>query len=95
VPFSFEVPLNTPVTFGRVPVWLKTGLDIDSLRRRARRGEVLVVVDRRVRSFTGLLGAAMDLNERKRPLRFSGAELGHGRQALADRRASIIQVLAG
>lgn len=30
VPFSFTVPLNTPVTSGKVPVWLKTGLDIDN-----------------------------------------------------------------
>ncbi len=30
VPFSFVVPLNTPVTVGKVPVWLKTGLDIDN-----------------------------------------------------------------
>jgi sporulation-control protein len=31
VPFSFTVPLNTPVTTGQVPVWLKTGLDIDNV----------------------------------------------------------------
>ncbi len=29
VPFSFEVPLNTPTTAGHVKVWLQTGLDID------------------------------------------------------------------
>ncbi|HEX8698837.1 MAG TPA: sporulation protein [Myxococcaceae bacterium] len=30
VPFSFAVPLNVPITLGKVPVWLKTGLDIDN-----------------------------------------------------------------
>jgi sporulation-control protein len=29
VPVSLTVPLTTPVTMGRIPVWLKTGLDID------------------------------------------------------------------
>jgi len=29
VPVSLRVPLSTPVTMGRVPVWLKTGLNID------------------------------------------------------------------
>jgi sporulation-control protein len=29
VPVTLTVPLTTPVTMGRVPVWLKTGLDID------------------------------------------------------------------
>jgi sporulation-control protein len=29
VPISLQLPLTTPVTLGRVPVWLKTGLDID------------------------------------------------------------------
>jgi sporulation-control protein len=30
VPFSFTVPLNTPVSASRSPVWLQTGLDIAS-----------------------------------------------------------------
>lgn len=30
VPVSLRVPLTTPVTMGRVPVWLKTGLNIDN-----------------------------------------------------------------
>ncbi|MDY7226736.1 sporulation protein [Hyalangium rubrum] len=30
IPFTLEVPLTTPVTLGKVPVWLKTGLDIDN-----------------------------------------------------------------
>jgi sporulation-control protein len=30
VPFSFTLPLNTPVTSSRTPVWLQTGLDIAS-----------------------------------------------------------------
>jgi sporulation-control protein len=30
VPVSLTVPLTTPVTMGRVSVWLKTGLDIDN-----------------------------------------------------------------
>ncbi|HLM46391.1 MAG TPA: sporulation protein [Myxococcaceae bacterium] len=30
VPFAFTVPLNTPVSASRAPVWLQTGLDIDS-----------------------------------------------------------------
>ncbi len=29
VPVRLTVPLTTPVTMGRIPVWLKTGLDID------------------------------------------------------------------
>lgn len=27
-PVSFQIPLNTPVTMGRTPVWIQTGLDI-------------------------------------------------------------------
>lgn len=27
-PFSFRLPLNTPVTIGRTKIWLATGLDI-------------------------------------------------------------------
>jgi len=30
IPFAFALPLNTPLTIGRSPVWLKTGLDIKS-----------------------------------------------------------------
>ncbi|MCI3927197.1 sporulation protein [Paenibacillus sp. TRM 82003] len=30
LPFSFPLPLSTPLTVGRTPVWLKTGLDIKS-----------------------------------------------------------------
>ncbi|HZG84998.1 sporulation protein [Paenibacillus sp.] len=30
IPFSFELPLTTPLSVGRTPVWLKTGLDIKS-----------------------------------------------------------------
>ena len=30
IPVSLKVPLTTPVTMGRIPVWLKTGLDIDN-----------------------------------------------------------------
>jgi sporulation-control protein len=30
VPITLRLPLTTPVTMGRVPVWLKTGLDIDN-----------------------------------------------------------------
>jgi sporulation-control protein len=29
IPFSFVLPLETPTTVGRTPVWLKTGLDIE------------------------------------------------------------------
>jgi sporulation-control protein len=29
IPVSLKVPLTTPVTMRRIPVWLKTGLDID------------------------------------------------------------------
>ncbi|HZG57642.1 sporulation protein [Paenibacillus sp.] len=30
IPFSFALPLSTPLTVGRTPVWLQTGLDIKS-----------------------------------------------------------------
>jgi sporulation-control protein len=30
VPFSVPVPLNAPVSLGRTPLWLQTGLDIDN-----------------------------------------------------------------
>ncbi|WP_309118927.1 sporulation protein [Paenibacillus sp.] len=30
IPFAFALPLSTPLTVGRTPVWLKTGLDIKS-----------------------------------------------------------------
>jgi sporulation-control protein len=30
VPFSVQIPLNAPVSLGRVPIWLQTGLDIDN-----------------------------------------------------------------
>lgn len=30
IPFSFTLPLETPLTFSRQPVWLHTGLDISS-----------------------------------------------------------------
>lgn len=30
IPFAFELPLFTPLTIGRTPVWLKTGLDVKS-----------------------------------------------------------------
>ncbi|XEC95406.1 sporulation protein [Paenibacillus tarimensis] len=30
IPFSFVLPTGTPLTLGRTPVWLKTGLDIKS-----------------------------------------------------------------
>ncbi|MCM3781468.1 sporulation protein [Neobacillus mesonae] len=29
IPFSFPLPLETPVTYNRQPVWLSTGLDIE------------------------------------------------------------------
>lgn len=29
IPFSFPLPLETPLTVGRHPVWLRTGLDIE------------------------------------------------------------------
>ncbi|MFK7692031.1 sporulation protein [Paenibacillus sp. HJGM_3] len=29
IPFTFTLPLDTPVTIGRVPVWLRTGLDVE------------------------------------------------------------------
>ncbi|MFD2611001.1 sporulation protein [Paenibacillus gansuensis] len=30
IPFTFLLPLDTPVTIGRTPVWIRTGLDIES-----------------------------------------------------------------
>lgn len=30
LPFSFPIPLHTPLSVGRTPIWLKTGLDIKS-----------------------------------------------------------------
>jgi sporulation-control protein len=28
IPFSFELPIDTPISIGQAPVWIKTGLDI-------------------------------------------------------------------
>lgn len=28
IPFSFELPIDTPISLGQAPVWIKTGLDI-------------------------------------------------------------------
>jgi sporulation-control protein len=30
VPFSVQIPLFSPVSLGRTPIWLKTGLDVDN-----------------------------------------------------------------
>lgn len=57
--------------------------------------EVLVEVDRRARGFTGFLESALEMNERKQRLSFSAAELGRGRQLIAERLASLIERLSG
>ncbi|ANE46345.1 hypothetical protein SY83_08705 [Paenibacillus swuensis] len=30
IPFTFTLPLETPLTLGRTPVWIRTGLDVQS-----------------------------------------------------------------
>ncbi len=53
VPFSFQLPLDTPITIGKTKVWVRTGLDIKNAVDPADRDYISIVP-------TPLVGAIFD-----------------------------------
>lgn len=51
IPFSFELPLDTPITIGKTQVWVQTGLDIKNAVDPEDRDYISIVPSRLVEAF--------------------------------------------